>query len=511
MVQTLIINPPFLEPHRPPIAPAILAEIARLKGHVATVLDINIDLYRHLGSDQFLHYQTEYVFGTDKQCEKSLRDFIYSSLDAADLGSKDWVLISCFSAWEYAITVLICEYVRPLVKGKVVIGGPGVENKGRSILDNGLCDYWIRGEGELALDALFEGNDKYPGINGTSPVQIDDLDPLPLPNWDYFDFTKYDWLLDSPDVFVYGSRGCIRHCSFCDVEHYWPKFRWRTGTNIAQELIKNYERYGVKNFYFSDSLINGNLKEFQVFLKTLIDYPFSKEFRWGGYAIVRPKKSHPAELYDMMAQAGKTFWVVGIETGVDRIRIDMQKKFTNEDIDWHLEQSQRIGLQNMFLMISSWYDETLEEHEDYLKIFPRWQNFAVDGTIMGITINPPLIMLPNAPVHSMVEHQQIFLETGVKDNLRELAWVNPNMPDLTFHERYRRTSALVKEALKYNWPLHDKTNKLNEIKTALTTYREKFNTDSFSAGGRESLRSVDMIHTRPIIPIIKNIPDSNTA
>ena len=44
MIKSLIINPPFLEPHRPPISCAILAEVLRLQDHDATVVDINIEI-----------------------------------------------------------------------------------------------------------------------------------------------------------------------------------------------------------------------------------------------------------------------------------------------------------------------------------------------------------------------------------------------------------------------------------------------------------------------------------
>jgi radical SAM superfamily enzyme YgiQ (UPF0313 family) len=85
------------------------------------------------------------------------------------------------------------------------------------------------------------------------------------------------------------------------------------------------------------------------FLDRLSRYPAARGFKWGGFSIIRPKTAHPAELFDQMKEAGAHFWSVGVETGVDRIRLDMQKHFTNDDVDWHLEQSQRIGLQNLFL------------------------------------------------------------------------------------------------------------------------------------------------------------------
>jgi radical SAM superfamily enzyme YgiQ (UPF0313 family) len=94
-------------------------------------------------------------------------------------------------------------------------------------------------------------------------------------------------------------------------------------------------------------------------------------------------------MFDMIKEAGGRFWSLGIETGVDRIRYEMKKKFTNDDVDWHLEQSQRIGLQNLFLMIPTWPSETSEEHSEYLKIFevdPDYKNINNEG-ILSINDN----------------------------------------------------------------------------------------------------------------------------
>lgn len=238
-------------------------------------------------------------------------------------------------------------------------------------------------------------------------------------------------------------------------------------------MIMNYEKYGVHNFFFADSLLNGNLKEFKIFLDKLSSSSYTHKFRWGGYAIIRPKKSHPAELFDQIQSAGGHFMSIGVETGVDRIRLEMKKHFTNDDIEWHLEQSQRIKLQNLFLMITSWYSETLQEHEEYLKIFKRWQNFAVDGTIHSIALNPPLGLMDNTPLQNLV-NKELFFQNNDNDkaqkHLKTLMWINPKLPDLSFKERYRRTVAIAEEAIKYNWNITNREIKLREIKAALEGY-----------------------------------------
>jgi radical SAM superfamily enzyme YgiQ (UPF0313 family) len=478
MARTLVINPPFMEPHRPPISCAIISEVARLEGHEVDLLDINIDLFNRVGNTKFIDLQTEYLFGNDPHAKEYVQKYVTVKLHKQlEENFYDWILVSCFSDWEFPITELICKELKSTSDAVVVGGGPGLEKKGMQLVSNGSLDYHISGEGEIALKELFRGNIGYPGINGTSAVQIDDIEDLPLPNYDFFDFNKYDWLKEDPDVFIYGSRGCVRKCTFCDIETYWPKFRYRSGKSIANEMIANYEKYGVTNFYFADSLINGNLKEFKELLDILSSYKHVDKFSWGGYAIIRPKNQHPAELFDQMRDAGCKFMSIGLETGVDRIRHDMQKKFTNEDVDWHLHHAQRTGIQNVFLMITSWFDETPEEHEEYLKIFPRWQHYAADRTISAIMINPPLVMLPGTRLAAQ-ETYSFEIDQNREDvtpAVKSITWINPKMPELSVVERYTRQRNIILEALKYNWNVHNPQTKLNEIISVLTSYRDAIN------------------------------------
>jgi len=470
--RTLVINSPFLEPHRPPISCAIIGEVARLQGHEVVALDLNIRLFNEVKHEKFMDLQNRHLFSNDQSCADQLNEFINRSLPAEFVDSFDWILVSCFSDQCYPLTETILRHCKAHSQGKVVVGGPGITTKSNHLLQNKFTDYCVCGEGEIALKELFAGNDQYPGINGIPPVQIEDIETLPLPNYDFFNLSDYDWLLDKPDIFIYGSRGCVRACTFCDVASLWPKFRWRSGLSIAEEMIMNYEKYGVENFYFADSLLNGNLKEFRIFLDKLSRSQYQNKFRWGGYAIIRPKKAHPAELFDQIQSAGGHFFSIGVETGVDRIRLEMKKHFTNDDIEWHLEQSQRIKLQNLFLMITSWYSETLQEHEEYLKIFQRWQNFAVDGTIHGISVNPPLGLGENTPLQSLVNKELFFHNNeNAQGQLKGLMWINPKMPELSLKERYRRTIAITEEAIKYNWNITNREMKLREIKAVLEGYR----------------------------------------
>jgi len=467
MTKSLVINPPFIEPHRPPISVAIIAELLRLENHDVTVKDINIELFHDVGREQFYDIQIISVTQDINASLPSIFRVLERELGTLDLPQFDWVFISCFSYWNNVVTEKICHWLRSKTKARIVVGGPGIEHEqfGQYLHTTRAVDYYIAGEGEHSVPALVRGDSEYAGINGRPPQQIEDIEHLPLPNYGFFDLARYDWLLDSPDVFIYGSRGCVRKCTFCDIETYWPKFRWRSGESIAGEMISNFEKYGITNYYFADSLVNGNLKEYRRMCEILAGYK-ENLFRWGSYAIVRPRANHPASWFDLTKAAGGHFLSVGIETGVDRIRFEMDKKFTNDDIDWHLEQSQRVGIQNNFLNMPTWPTETLAEHREYLDMFRRWRNFAVDGTIFGIRISPVTVALPGTRLQA--QHTRMFdLDHDAYSEYPEIkwaAWKVESNPDLTHREKLRRTLAIYEAAIENRWPLNNKIKNLQELK-----------------------------------------------
>ena len=66
-------------------------------------------------------------------------------------------------------------------------------------------------------------------------------------------------------IYITGSKGCVRDCTFCDVAALWPKFRYRKAENLVQEIKEQFYNYGITTFDFTDSLINGSVSNFYEF------------------------------------------------------------------------------------------------------------------------------------------------------------------------------------------------------------------------------------------------------
>jgi len=501
--KNLVLSIPRLEIHRPPISTAIVANAIKQKGHPVECLDLNIK-YFHFLDDRNLYYKMDDVWDGNRKLEfhefktviKFLNEYYFN------IAKKyDRICISIFGGSARLFGEILCRYTRKHLPDKeIVIGGAGVQsnnpdganenqtkfkelNYGEQMIEKGLIDYWIAGDGEIAIQKLLQDETSYPGINSKNIAQINDLDSMPFPDYSFFDLDEYDYLQDGKEVFVVGSRGCVRRCTYCDIGRYWPKFRYRSGANIAEEMISHYEKHGVTNFFFTDSLINGSLKAFGDMCENLAKYnqDHACNFKWGGQFIFRPKKQVTDEHFEMIAKAGGTQFYVGYETGSDKVRWEMDKKFSNDDTQYHLEQFSKNKLQVFFLMLTGYLTETIEDHKDTMAIFPKWQRFVADGTITGIDLSTgQLHFLAGTPVEQMIEsHGVRFLETGVTTQYyKDFAlWESSANPQLTIKERFRRKVEIHYEAIKYNWPVWRGAQRLRSVKNIANRYLEYLETN----------------------------------
>ena len=68
------------------------------------------------------------------------------------------------------------------------------------------------------------------------------------------------------------------------------------------------------------------------------------KLRWSGYFIFRSKTSFGEDWWSLMEKSGANTLVVGIESLVESIRIDMGKNFTNEDLEYSLSMIKKYHL-----------------------------------------------------------------------------------------------------------------------------------------------------------------------
>jgi hypothetical protein len=482
-MKTAVIAVPRLEPHRPPPGPAIVAKICADQGHTVTAYDLNIKMFNEFVKHGYDFYGLDEFFNRNTTITEEQKTLIDDFTDhwATRIADEkyDYLMIGIFSTVCHWYGRYLIEKLRALnCQSKIVIGGMGVgtfdlitpeKSFGHTMLADQLIDAFIVGEAESSLIKYLDG-DAGAGINNNEIDQIQDLDNLPQPDYSYFDLEEYNYLIqDEKEVYITGSRGCVRKCTYCDVERFWPKYRYRSGSNVANEIISNYEKFGITRFYFTDSLVNGSLKVFEQMCDQLANYKFDQPISWSGQFIFRPKKAIPRDHFATIAAAGGNLFYVGIETGSDRVRKEIGKNFTNEDIDFQFEECSQHGIKIIPLMFSGYLTETLEDHQDNLKIFTRWKKYVANGVIDAIELGSDLIILPGSPVERMIESHGIDFLVDAEGSPHLWMWEARSNPDLTIRERIRRKVELHNEAIKQSWPVWRQASRLNDFRNRILT------------------------------------------
>lgn len=381
------------------------------------------------------------------------------------------ILVSLFSFMQAPLAKIVLRNIKKRFPSiEIIAGGPGVgyvkDNKtvGKNLLETGLIDFYCLGEGDVLLLDFINGHRDMLGLNSfhtkfeTWVPQINDLDKhYIIPSYKKISTNNYKNLenKDSTIFAISTSRGCVRKCSFCDVAHSWPKFRFRSGESVAKEILQHHRNIGAVHFTIVDSLINGSLKSFKAFNAEMIklkqEIPSLANFSYNGMFIVRDKKTHTEDLFRSMKAAGCESLAIGVETGSDALRFQMNKKFTNEDLDHHLDMCQKVGIQNTFLMFVGYPTETREDFELTLKMLERYQKFLIDGTLIGINHTGVYELLTNTPVYDYKDDIGIVIEHDT--TLKKINWSNVNNPDLTVKEQALRDLKFRLKALELRYPI----------------------------------------------------------
>lgn len=466
MIKTLIYNLPPLERSRPPLSGAILASVCKKEGHECHVVDLQVNLDKFLeqrGIDKEYFGDVFYEHSSTFTAEqiKLLTQFIAEELESVAQQNYDYVLVSLFSYLARAFAEIFLPHLRKTTSAKIVIGGAGITHRAsplnprpafaEHLRNNCIIDDFIIGEAEEILPIYFRDG-AGPGISNHNFKQIDDLDAQPWPDYSYYDLTNYHNDIQK-ELVIIGSRGCVRNCTFCDVAATSPKYRYRSGRDIANEIIHHYEVHGVTNYYFADSLVNGSFKAFDEMCNGLANYNFAEPISWSGQYIIRSKNTTPKNHFEMLKASGCRLLFIGIESGCDRVRFELGKKFTNNDIEYYLENFNQQDIKTLFLFFTGYISETEQDHAETLSMFKRWQRYVATGTIQGIETLNVLGVLPGSPLEKIaIENNFVFLQDhNGQPNVR--LWMNPNNPGFDFKERVRRHISMMQEAMQYKWPL----------------------------------------------------------
>lgn len=474
----VFVSIPVQEVLYPSAAYGVLKPIVEQNNYKSELCDLNIHLNDHLTDSEFDDFYNWAAFAKSN-ISNELHNKVLSLLDSQLSDFEGYLAISVFSFYNARPVNMLLKHIKEQNKKyKILLGGngcmsalPEFEQKdfGQYCLDNNLCDFVIYGEGEVALNELLKGNTDYPGINNTNFKQVDDLDSLDFPDYSDIDWSKYA----DPRLMVTGSRGCVRKCTFCDIELSWPKFRYRSARNIVDEIKRNYYETGITNFEFTDSLINGSVSNFNKFNELLINEkakdPALQEISYIGQFIARPKRHMPEITYEMMYYAGCKQITTGIESFSERVRDHMKKKFSNEDIDYHFEMCGRWSIPNVLLLIVGYPTETIEDHQCNIDALYKYKKYSDAGTIFMSRWGFTMHIYDGTPISHMKDDLGIIeIDKGHEDAVYN--WVSTKNPQLDLAERIRRRIEIHNVSHKLGYTMPNSRKELTTLLSISTDY-----------------------------------------
>lgn len=453
MIDIVIVNVPGTLVQEPFAAPALLKAALQEEGFTCKTIDFNLRFYK-TAINNIQELENFFITGVNEECLHDAQSLVGKWAEEIIKYNPTYLGISVFTYQNRIATRILCDCIKQKSSIKIILGGQGLTDGGilgpqgfaKELMSIGLIDYYIKSEGERALVELLSGNLSYSGINSDNFNQIQNLNILPLPDYSDYDLTRYS----KRTLPITSSRGCVRSCSFCDIHDHW-KYRYRDGNLVAKEMIILSEKYNINDFSFTDSLVNGNLKEFTKFCEVLSEYNYNGHIKWNGQYIIRSETVLSEEYWSKLSKSGANNLTIGIETGSDIVRMHMNKRFTNVDIDYTMKMLDKYNITCTFLMIVGYPTETEKDFQNTLDIFNKYQHLA-NRIIVDVDFGSTLSILPNTPLYKDASKYNIFLDTY------ENNWIATDNPTLTVSERIKR----VKYANEYVRNLGFLTNDLNE-------------------------------------------------
>jgi radical SAM superfamily enzyme YgiQ (UPF0313 family) len=448
MVDLIIISVPGVFRKLPPAAPALLRSSVEAAGFSCRTIDYNVKFDTDHDA-----LQTYFATGLNTEVRSQAEKLVETwTKDLLKLHPR-FVGISVFTYQNRIATEMFCRALRKHSNVKIILGGQGLSDGGilgasgfgKTMVDQQLADHWIRSEGEISLVELLKNNLSYPGIDSNTFKQIDDLDALPYPNYDDYEMHLYE----SATLPITGSRGCVRSCSFCDIHDHW-KYRYRSGACVANEILYLNNKYGVTSFFFTDSLVNGSLKEFNKFTKILAEHnrSASNKISWRGQFIVRSSSQVNEAYWQNIADSGACYLSMGVETGSDQVRLHMNKKFSNADLDYTMQMLEKYKITCQFLIIVGYPTETKKDFQDTIDMFEKYKHLAKE-VILAVSVGNTASILPGTPLFNQASDMHIELDKY------EYNWVAHDNLELTLEERLRRHRTLAEHLRELGYSLND--------------------------------------------------------
>ncbi len=229
-------------------------------------------------------------------------------------------------------------------KAVLVGGGSHCSSFPESSLRETALDIAVMGEGDFIIGDIADGV-PLQNISGIAFKQdaktviindrrefIKNLDTLPFPAYELFEFKKYQVSMAvarrKPVAWVETSRGCVYNCTYCNKSTFGRTFRVKSPSRVVEEFIRAREM-GFKEIFLADDGFTTNIQR----AKDICDLLIEKHagIPWSTLNGIRADRTD-AELMKKMKLAGCYRIYIGVESGSQRVLNRIKKGITLKQV-----------------------------------------------------------------------------------------------------------------------------------------------------------------------------------
>jgi hypothetical protein len=474
-------------------APPILKGIVESAGYQSRCFDFANDFFKLCDQnlDKFGKLSNYFLIKNLKFNgeEQAIIDRFYQHIiDSVSNINTKYIGFSVFSVYTHRIAIELLIKLKSLnLDHKVVLGGRGVStqpadtiaellNLKKHEFDLELVDiiksrdfkcHVVVGDGEEPILKLLEQ-----GFIDRHQYSLEKLYKH-QPNYDDYDFDSYVWPNGDKALDVIGSLGCVRDCDFCDIKKQFGNYKFKSGTEFAEELIAFQKQFKINKFVLADSLSNGGLKIFQAFVDRLALHNSTAKIpiKWSGQYICRDLRNFKNidSYYRAISVSGGEGLTIGAESGSNRVLKAMVKKTTVEALFFELEQFRKWGITCQLLTFSGHWSEQHEDFVDHCLMLIKAMPYVRSGTISAIQLGGTFELLPGTPAAKDIN----FITNNTTNGD---FWIHRSNRGNTFKVRAQRRLflSILCDAVRMGIILEE-TQMLQHMLITLQTYQDEFN------------------------------------
>jgi len=317
-------------------------------------------------------------------------------------------------------------------KYEICLVGPHATAFAERLIELPFVDYVLKGAYEYS--SLQMVTTRRRGIYDFDSVK--NLDDLPYPYRDEKIIHHYRECvckkkLQFPQLWIYGSRGCAFHCSFCLWVHtmYGEKFTLRCPTKILDEVDDMIRKYGFKYILFDDDCWNLGSK---TRITQIADGLHKIGVPW---SIIGRLDTCDKDVFKYIVDRGCVGLRLGVESLSQRLLDKVDKRLTVEKVMEMIDYLKTLDV-SLFLLFmhlipgETWWDR-LKQDLMIRKIC--W------GHPYIVFQNPPCIPFPGTPYYQQFVKQGLDPEKVTDWDEYDGASIGPNL--ISIAKKYAKKSA----------------------------------------------------------------------